>query len=128
MSIKYKVVKLCQPGVIGGGKYKYYPRIYDRRKIKFDEISHRISNISTLSSIDIAACLEAFTNLIPELLQENRIVVLGDLGTFSLHIRSTASVTEKEVNRTNINDVKIAFRASNRTKGMFKLAKFSREV
>lgn len=128
MTVKYKVVKMCQPGVTGGGTYKYYPRIYNRKRVKLREISEMISLKCTLHPADIMATLVALVDEIPTLLLDNKSVELGDLGIFSLNLKTIASSAANEVNASKIKDVKLAFRPSNHIKRKLREAKFSTKL
>ena len=97
-------------------KEKYYPRVANRKKENLRGIADRISAMSTFSSSDIVGVLEAFTQVIPDLLKYNTSVELGDLGTFSLHISGEGVNTEEEVTRYRIKKSRIAFRPSKRLK------------
>ncbi|MFW6277533.1 MAG: HU family DNA-binding protein [Prolixibacteraceae bacterium] len=125
MTIRYKIVKTATPGVKGGGKYHYYPRIYDRKKIDLEELSERISRMSSLHEVDVMGVLMALTSELPELLLNNHTIQLGEFGTFSLHASGTPSDTPKEVNAGKIKGVKVAFRPGKRIKRKLRNAKFS---
>ena len=125
MTIKYKIVKTAHPGVKGGGEYRYYPRVCDRRKMDLEELAKRISGFSTLHPADIMAVLSAFVSELPDLLLDNHSIQLGDFGTFSLHASGLPSDTPEQVNAKKITGVKVAFLPGKRIKQKLKGAKFS---
>lgn len=125
MTIKYKIVKTAHPGVKGGGEYRYYPRVCDRRKMDLEELAKRISGFSTLHPADIMAVLTAFVSELPDLLLDNYSIQLGDFGTFSLHASGLPSETPEQVNAKKITGVKVAFLPGKRIKQKLKGAKFS---
>lgn len=127
MTVKYKVIRMAQPGVTGGGSYQYYPRVHQRSKIKLKELSQIISRRCALHSADILATLTALVEEIPELLLDNYSVELGELGIFSLHIKGLPSSTPEQVTKTNITEVKMAFRPSPLIKDKLLLAQFSKQ-
>ena len=125
MTIRYKIVKAATPGVKGGGEYRYYPRIYNRQKMNLEELSHRISKMSSLHESDIMGVLIALTSELPDLLLDNYSIELGEFGTFSLHAAVLPSDSPEKVNAKKIKEVKVAFRPGKRIKSKLKRAKFS---
>ncbi|MFA5330450.1 MAG: hypothetical protein WC384_21840 [Prolixibacteraceae bacterium] len=125
MPVKYKVVRTAQPGVKGGGTYKYYPRVTNRNKIDLEELSAIISEKCTLHGADIHATLIALVAEIPRLLINNYIIELGSLGLFSLHISGEPADTPEEVTSAKIKSVKVAFRAGENIKHKLRLASFT---
>ncbi|HAG16907.1 MAG TPA: hypothetical protein DCG69_10395 [Bacteroidales bacterium] len=117
---------MAQPGTKGGGEYKYYPRMHKRTKMNLREVSEIISRRCTLHSADILATLTAFAEVIPELLLHNNSVELGDLGTFSLHVKGAGAIKMEDVNKTHIKEVKMAFLPSTFVKKKLSLAKFTK--
>ncbi len=97
MAIPYKAIKMAEAGVKGGGQYKYYARAGKRELYSFRELSKSIAKMSTVSEIDAAAVLAAFTRLIPDLLKEGKSIHLGDLGIFSVHLSSEGQASAEEV-------------------------------
>tara|TARA_R110001592_G_scaffold212230_1_gene464434 strand:- start:134 stop:526 length:393 start_codon:yes stop_codon:yes gene_type:complete len=116
MAVYYKPVKIKTPLSKDGKKEKFYPRVANREKEDLRGIAERISDMSTFSRSDVVGVLEAFTQLIPQLLKDNTSVELGDLGTFSLHISAEGVDSEEQVTRHCIKKSTIAFRPSKRLK------------
>ncbi|MDE5423882.1 HU family DNA-binding protein [Ancylomarina sp. DW003] len=116
MAVYYKPVKIKTPLSKDGKKEKFYPRVGNRKKEDLRDIAERISEMSTFSRSDVVGVLEAFTQLIPQLLKDNTSVELGDLGTFSLHISAEGVDSEELVTRYRIKKSNIAFRPSKRLK------------
>lgn len=127
MTIKYKAVRMAQPGVKGGGDYKLYPRMHKRKKVNLREVSNIISSRCTLHSVDILAALTAFADVIPELLLDNNSIELGDLGVFSLHLRGEGVSLDQTLTKTAIKEVRIAFRPSRIIKQKLHTARFTRQ-
>jgi predicted histone-like DNA-binding protein len=125
MTVKYKVVKTAQPGVTGGGTYKYYPRVTKRTKMGLKELAKSISDKCTLHESDIHATLIALVKEIPNLLLDNYLIELGDLGIFSLHINGKPADTPEEVTTGKIRNVKVAFRAGKDIKRELRMASFT---
>ena len=116
MAVYYKPVKIKTPLSKDGKKEKYYPRAVNRKKEDLRGIAERISEISSFNRSDVVGVLEAFTQLIPQLLKDNTSVELGELGTFSLHISAEGVDSEELVTRYRIKKSNIAFRPSKRLK------------
>jgi len=83
MSIKFDVVERGRPGHDEAPK-KYYPSIQSTCRVTMRELAREASKISTLSSPDMMAAIEAFLTLIPGHLAEGKIVDLGDFCNFWL--------------------------------------------
>jgi len=109
MTAKYTIVARGNPQDTSAPK-KYYPLVKSRGDVTLRRLAERIAEISTLSSIDIVAALEALLTIIPQELAGGNIVRLGDFGAFSLRIRSTGSDTEEEVSAHNITTARAIFR------------------
>ncbi|MFH1000898.1 MAG: hypothetical protein V1783_08660 [Bacteroidota bacterium] len=127
MTIRYKAVRMAQPGIKGGGDYKQFPRLHKRKKVNLREVANLISSRCTLHSVDILAALTAFSEVIPELLLDNTSVELGDLGVFSLHLKGEGVDLDQTLTKSAIKEVKIAFRPSRRIKQELRTARFTRQ-
>ena len=68
MTVYYQSVCYSQPGVKGGGQYKYYPRICNRNKMDLKRLSKRISQNCTASATDVLLVLEAIVEEVPQAL------------------------------------------------------------
>jgi len=115
MTVKYTIVARGNPQEPSAPK-KYYPLVKSSGDITLRRLAERIAEISTLSSIDVVAALEALLIIIPQELVDGNIVRLGDFGAFSLRIRSTGSDTEAEVSAHNITKALAGFRPGKRFK------------
>lgn len=126
MSIQYKIVKQAEPGVKGGGEYKYYLRSAKREKIDISAIARLLEKRSSVSRADVVAVLTGLTDLIPELLLSNKSVELGELGIFSLDIKSTPSDNIKEATWRKIKNLRINFRVGKRLQSAITDATFEK--
>ena len=126
MTIKYKATKMAQPGIKGGGQYKYYPRVCERRKMDLNSLAERISMKSTLTRADVHATLVALVDEIPDLLLDNYSVQLGELGIFSAHINGESANTAEELTYRNIKNLKVVFRPGISIKQGVKNARFTK--
>lgn len=124
MTIKYKIISQAQPGIKGGGTYRYYARACNRSRKDLYDLSEILSKRSTLSPGDIAAVIIGLSELIPELLMENNTVELGDLGTFSLHLKSDAAAQPEKADYRLIKGLNIQFRPGTRLKAAIRNPSF----
>ena len=76
------------------------------------DIARRIEAMSSLSSIDIAATIEAFTRVMTDELSQGKTVKLGELGIFYLTLQSEGVKDTKDFNRDCIKKIKLHFLAN----------------
>ncbi|MBN2614309.1 MAG: HU family DNA-binding protein [Bacteroidales bacterium] len=122
--IKISPVSISQPGVKGGGTYKYYGRISGREQVSFRFLAKTLSQRTTLSTIDVVAALEGFREIIMEQLLEGNNVKLDGLGIFSLSVRTEGVDDPSKLNKSLVKDVKINFLPDPELKKQLKTAKF----
>jgi predicted histone-like DNA-binding protein len=117
MTVKYTVVARGKPGDPEAPK-KYYPMVKSVGRVTLRQLAQRIADISTVSSVDTVAMLEALLTVIPRELAEGRTVQLGDLGTFGLRVRGEGAETAEAVTAHSITKTLIGFRPGKRFKEM----------
>ena len=83
MSIKFNIVERGRPGDSEAPK-KYYPSIQSTGRVSARQLAEHASDISTLSTPDMMAAMEALLTIIPRELANGNIVELGDFGHFWL--------------------------------------------
>jgi predicted histone-like DNA-binding protein len=83
MSIKFNIVERGRPGHSEAPK-KYYPSIQSTGRVTVRQLAERASRMSTLSTPDMIAAIEALLAIIPQELADGNIVELGDFGSFWL--------------------------------------------
>jgi len=91
------------------------------------EIAAEIAKMSTVSTIDAIAVLEAFKQVIPQHLAEGKIVRLGDFGTFITTINSQGEETADQVSAGSIKNTNLRFRAGEDFKDTLKVMKYERD-
>ncbi len=101
MSVKYNVVERGNPSNLQAPK-KFYPSIESSGRKTLRQMAERISQISTVSSADTMAVLEALLTTIPQELAEGNIVELGDFGNFWLKANADGADTTDAVRATQI--------------------------
>jgi predicted histone-like DNA-binding protein len=89
---------------------KYYPSFTSSGKVELRKLSEHIAEISTVSTIDTLAVLEAFLHVVPREMADGNIVDLGEFGSFRLRIKSQGSETAEEVNARSIINIFPHFR------------------
>lgn len=122
--IKIVTAHHAQPGIKGGGNYKYYGRISGRKQVNFRQIANTLSHRTTMSTADVAAAVEGFREIIVEELMAGNNVKLDGLGIFSLSVRTEPVDEPSKLNNTHIRDVKIHFRPDPELKVILKTADF----
>jgi len=115
MTAKYTVVAKGNPQDPLAPK-KYYAAVKSTGRAAVRDMADQVARISTVSSIDLVAMIEAFLVTIPEELADGKIVDLGDFGSFRLRIHSDGSDTEEEVSARNITRVTAGFYPGKRFK------------
>jgi predicted histone-like DNA-binding protein len=110
MTVKYNVVERGNPANREAPK-KFYPSIASTGRKTLRQLAGRISEISTVSSTDTMAVLEALLKTIPQELADGNVVELGDFGNFWLKITSEGVETADAVRATQINTLLPRFNA-----------------
>lgn len=104
MTVKYNVVERGNPSKPADPK-KYYPSIVSSGRLTLRQLAGEISKISTVSSADTMAVLEAFLSVIPGELAKGNIVELGDFGNFWLKSSAEGVDTAEAVRASQIGGV-----------------------
>lgn len=126
MTVNYRLIQQATPGVKGGGQYKYYARACDRQKASIDDLADLMVRRSSLSHGDILSTLYELAHIIPELLLENRTVELGELGTFSLNLKSVGADQPRVDGYRLIKGAEISFRPSPRLKQAVRTVEYTK--
>ena len=104
MTVKYNVVERGNPANREAPK-KFYPSIASTGRKTLRQLAGRITEISTVSSTDTMAVIEAILTVIPQELASGNIVELGDFGNFWLKSTSEGSDTADAVRAGNITNL-----------------------
>lgn len=110
MSVKYNVVKRgnpARPDLPG----KFYPSVASSGRKTLRQLSTQIAQISTVSSADTMAVLEALLTLIPQELAAGNVVELGDFGNFWLKNEADGVNTAEEARAAQITNLLPRFNA-----------------
>jgi predicted histone-like DNA-binding protein len=101
MTVKYNIVERGNPSNPQAPK-KRYPSIESSGRRTLRQMAERISQVSTISTADTMAVLEAMLTIIPQELADGNIVELGDFGNFWLRSESIGVDVTEEVRPSQI--------------------------
>lgn len=110
MTVKYNVVERGNPSNPSVPK-KFYPSVTSSGRKSLRQLSAQIAQISTVSSADTMAVLEALLTVIPQELVAGNVVELGDFGNFWLKNEADGAATAEEVRATQITNLLPRFNA-----------------
>ncbi|MBI5824475.1 MAG: HU family DNA-binding protein [Chloroflexi bacterium] len=127
MPVKFTVTPKKDPRDINAAP-KYYATTKSDGRADTNAIAKSINSISTISSADTAAVIEAFLTVVPEKLADGKIVELGDFGTFRVSISSEGAERADDVTARNITDTRVIFTPGKRFKQMLAIIEFQKET
>ena len=107
--IHYKIETKKSPRT---GTSKYYVQIAPTVPVTRSAIISQIEKITSLSSSDVKACLDALEYCITEAMKEGKSVRLGDLGSFRPTISSFGTSEREKANSNLIRGVRVRFTMS----------------
>ena len=125
MSVKFSVTPRKDPRD-QASEPKYYATVKSNGRMDTTGVARSINSMSTVSSVDTAAVLEAFLTVVPDQLADGRIVELGDFGSFRLSVSSEGASTPEEFTSRHITDVRVIFTPGKRFKGVLNNAEFQK--
>lgn len=120
MALKFKALERGEPGVAGGGTKKFYAAAVSDGEVDIDGLTERIEQISTVSGADIRAVLYALIDVIPNELDDGRIVRIGEVGSMRISISSNGEANAGAVNASSIKSARIIFTPGRKLKKMLK--------
>ncbi len=91
-------------------------------------IANKISDRSTLTTVDTMAVLEALVSLIPQELADGKIVKLGDFGSFRISLRSEGSASPDDFSKNLITETKVHFRQGSEFRRKFQGLGFAKQA
>jgi predicted histone-like DNA-binding protein len=101
MTVKYNVVEHINPAD-PQAPGKYYPSLKASGRTTLRHLAERIAKMSTISSADTMAMLEALLIVIPQELADGNVVELGDLGSFWLNAIAVGANSPEKVSTAQI--------------------------
>ncbi|TGE24961.1 DNA-binding protein [Hymenobacter aquaticus] len=109
MPIEYSLAERGNPAKPTDAK-KFYAVARSQGDTSVRDMAGRINEMSTVSTVDVMAVLEAFFQTVPRELAAGRIVRFGDFGSFSVSLQGEGAASEKEFSAALIDNVKVVFR------------------
>ena len=125
MTVKFNVVERGNPSNLTAPK-KFYPSIESSGRKTMRQLAGQISQISTVSSTDTMAVLEALLTVIPQELAAGNIVELGDFGNFWLKANSDGADTAEAVRSSQITTLLPRFNAGKEFKKVLATIEFQK--
>ena len=125
MSVKFNIVERGNPGKPQDPK-KFYPSIASSGRKTLRQIAAQISQISTVSSVDTTAVLEALLTVIPQELAAGNIVELGDFGNFWLKANADGADTASAVRANQVSTLLPRFNAGKEFKKVLATIEFEK--
>jgi predicted histone-like DNA-binding protein len=125
MTVKYNVVERGNPSNPQAPK-KFYPSVASSGRKTLRQMAERIAQISTVSSADTMAVLEALLTTIPQELASGNIVELGDFGNFWLKNEANGAATAEEVRATQVTNILPRFNAGKEFKKVLATIEFEK--
>ncbi len=125
MSVKYNVIERGNPSNAAAPK-KFYPSITSSGRMSLRQLAQEIAKISTVSSTDTMAVLEALLTTIPDELAKGNIVELGDFGSFWLKANAEGVNAAPQVSATQINTLLPRFNPGKEFKKVLKTIEFEK--
>ena len=109
MPIEYSLTERGNPSDPKAPK-KFYAAAKSTGETTVRGLAKRISDISTVSTVDVMAVLEAFFQTVPDEMAQGRIVRFGDFGSFYTTLQGSGAASEKEFSSALVTTVKVSFR------------------
>ena len=101
MTVKFNVVERGNPTKPEAPK-KFYPSLASTGRKTLRQIAEMVAEISTVSTVDTMANIEALLRVIPQQLADGNIVELGDFGNFWLKANAEGAETADAVRASQI--------------------------
>ncbi|MGB0871111.1 MAG: HU family DNA-binding protein [Flavobacteriales bacterium] len=117
MSIHYKVIKKVTRTSPPQEKYYAFTKI--KSDINLDQIAQRLSDGSTTRRADVYAVLIGMVDLMKKELADGKRIRLGELGSFSVSLKSEGCDLPEQVSRHHIKGYKLQYRPSKALKKSF---------
>jgi predicted histone-like DNA-binding protein len=108
MTVKFSVITRPNP-YNPGAAARYYPSAKSSGRCDLRKLAQRVSEMSTLTTIDILAVTEALLHIIPQELADGNIVELGDFGSYHLTLRGEGAAESEDINSHSIRQAKAHF-------------------
>lgn len=127
MSVKFTVNPKKDPRNLAA-EPRYYAIVKSDGRADTQNVARSINSMSTVSSADTAAVLEAFLQVVPEKLADGKIVELGDFGTFRVTVSSEGTAQPEELTARHITNTRVIFTPGKRFKQVLGTIEFQKEA
>lgn len=108
-------------------KQTLHPRIVTQGTVSSKDIADYIARSSGFTAATTKGVLEALSEAISDHLQNGYIVDLGEIGSFSISLKSRPVKDKKEIRASSISFGRINFNASKNMKDRFKVLTLERD-
>ncbi len=125
MSVKFNIVQRGNPANPQAPR-KHYPSIQSSGRLSIRQLANEIADISTVSTVDTMAVLEAMLTVIPHELGNGNIVELGDFGNFWLRSTAAGAAKPEQVRATHVTGLLPRFNPGKEFKRMLQDVKFEK--
>ena len=115
MPVNVVVVGRKNPQIPADPK-KFYTQTKSTGAVDLRQLSTQIADMSTVSTIDTMAVLEALVKVVPQNIADGKIVRLGDFGNFRLTVSSEGSEKVGDVTIANIKTNRMHYRPGKQVK------------
>ena len=106
--IKTKIIGRKNP-LLPKAEKKYYAAALHDDVVELNELAVAISNRCTLRRSDLHGVLLAMMDIIPEELAAGKLISLGELGTFSVNVKSEGAETPENFVPSMVTGKKIVY-------------------
>lgn len=104
----YKAVQKANPRKLDEPN-KYFAAAVNSGEANYRDLINAMAKNSTVSTPDVLAVIESLFEVIPEFLEEGKIVRLGELGSFTILLQSEGQERKEDVNIHTIKGNRIRF-------------------
>ena len=125
MSVKFKVVNKKLPTV--PGKDLYFALAVPQNYIGLKALSESISNGSTFRKADVYGVLLSLVEVMEQEFKNGNAVVMGDLGRFSVSVKSSPCTDASQVTAQKIINQKIDYRPSKHLKSVLETLTYKKD-
>jgi len=91
---------------------QYYASAIHDEIVDMNKFATLVASQCSLGRSDVHALLLTMIDLIPSLLAEGKIVSLGELGTFSVNVKSEPADTPEKLSRKQVKGLNVVYRPS----------------
>ena len=127
MTVKFTVVPRKDPRDQNSTP-KYYATAKSDGRTDTNGLAKQIARMSTISTADTMAMLEAFLTVVPDQLADGKIVELGEFGTFRVSISSEGAAAAEAVTAASITEARVIFTPGKRFKDVLTTLTYQKEA